>query len=139
MEQGIHLALYPRPISHPSMATYCSSNMPGPGEQKRDNASASAQLTAWWGQTRGRSCTIENDTLCPVLGKDTGDMPHSSSLALWEGSHVGWGQTPNCPLPPPAPLCFTPPRPVQSACPLWLLLMKGISTHPETGLLPAGI
>lgn len=40
--------------------------------------------------------------------------------------------------PPPAP-AVPRPRPVQSTCPLWFLLMKGHSTHPETGLLPAGI
>lgn len=47
---------------------------------------------------------------------------------------MGWGQA-DLELPtlhPQLGLCL-PSRPVQSACPLWFLLMKGDSTHPETG------
>ena len=84
---------------------------------------------------------MENVTLCPVLGKD----PARCSPAPpgpYAGGHVRWGQAdPELPAPTPGSGSASPPHPgaVQSSCPLWFLLMKGNSTHPETRLLPAGI
>lgn len=58
---------------------YCLSDVPGPGEQKRDEAPASTELTGWWGQKMGRSRIAGNVIWCSVLGKDTGEMFPSSS------------------------------------------------------------
>ena len=110
---------------------------------KRAGAPVSAELAARQGQTMGRSRAIDRKChFVPSAGQGHGRGAPQLLLDPMRGAMCdGDRQTLSCLLPPPARALppLPTPRAVQSSCPLWFLLMKGNSTHPETRLLPAGI